>query len=85
MSNVPRQNPHRSGKPERTVPTQTSTNPDDVSVRKTKVQNPTWSQSPDSTRPINSAKSANPSMPWSEPEIDEVSPFGPGDRYVNDD
>ena len=38
-----------------------------------------------STETYNSSKTANPSMPWTEPEIDEVSPYGPGDGHMSDE
>jgi hypothetical protein len=86
MSNLPKQNPHRS-QPGKTLGPRTNnqSTPDAVPSRRTKVTNPTWSKSPDTTETYNSSKTANPSMPWTEPEIDEVSPYGPGDGFVSDD
>lgn len=86
MSNLPKQNPHRN-QPGKTIvsrPVEQSA-PDSVPAQRTKVSNPTWSRNPDSTETYNSSRTANPSMPWSEPEIDEVSPYGPGDDFIADD
>lgn len=88
MSNLPRQNPHKlSHGPRNTqVPRlQDQASPDSAPARRTKVMDPTWSKNPDSTETYNSSKTANPSMPWTEPEIDEVSPYGPGDGFVSDE
>lgn len=94
MSNIPRQNPHHLTNPgkDHGPPRKDQSNPDSPPARRTKVMNPTGSKagptgskSPDSTETYNSSKTANPSMPWSEPEIDEVSPYGPGDGFVPDD
>jgi len=86
MSNLPKQNPHQlSHKPQKTRPVTDAVTPDGPPARKTKVMNPLWTKNPDSTETYNSSKSANPSMPWSEPEIDEISPYGPGDGSQADE
>ena len=59
--------------------------PDGPPARRTKVMNPRWTRDPDRTETYNSSKSANPSMPWTEPEIDEISPYGPGDGWHADE
>lgn len=80
MSNLPKQNPHKlDHKPQRTQSVSDSASPDGPPARRTKVMNPLWTKNPDSTESYNIPKSANPSMPWSEPEIEEISPYGPGD------
>ena len=88
MSNLPKQNPHLiSRNPAKTLVPKTNdqSTPDATAAQRAKITNPTWSKDPDSTETFNSSKTANPSMPWTEPEIDEVSPFGPGDGHVSDD
>lgn len=86
MSNLPKHNPHRNQPGKTIVPHSTdSSAPDSPPAQRTKVSNPTWSRDPDSTETYNSSRTANPSMPWSEPEIDEISPYGPGDDHLTDD
>ena len=89
MSNVPRQNPYRSHDlPGKTLVSRKDADgstPDATASLQYKTKSPSWAANPDSNGSINSAKSANPSMPWAEPEIDEVSPYGPGDRQISDD
>lgn len=76
MSNQPKHNPNKDRSSQTTIPNRST--PDGQAAQQQKVVNPPWSRDPDSTHSINSAKSSNPSMPWTEPEIDEVGPFGPG-------
>jgi hypothetical protein len=88
MSNEPKQNPHHAVRGPQKSPgsrREDRSSPDSMAARRTKVPDPTASKSPDSTETYNSSKTANPLMPWSEPEIDEVSPYGPGHGFVSDD
>lgn len=85
MSNLPKHNPHRGQSGNAPPKEIRQSSPDAAPARRTKVTNPTWSRNPDSTETYNSSKTANPSMPWTEPEIDEISPYGPGDGRGSDD
>lgn len=82
MLNQPKHNPKKDGRSHTTIPNASTPNGRDG--QQGKIANPIWSRDPETAHSTKSAKSASPSLPWTEPEIDEVSPFGPGGDQASD-